>query len=199
MAKAMHNINDVQMYLDGTLCMYKGLPVYVDVGHGDGKKIMVRYVGTDKNELIDYTSDYFDYRSLELGYLQYNASAYYFERSPARKTKQGIAYENSMGTSPAGGRIGVHDVAMTTAMRDCILGKHMTEDEALRGLLGGMYKSAAVSRNIALQVEEGSKISLWHKNHKVGEKNYNDQFFTLINGNHASFMKRFLEKKVCIQ
>jgi hypothetical protein len=196
----MHSIQDVALYLDGTLCLWDGKPVYVDVGGGTGGKIWVHYCGNrGVKDLVEYTDPRFDYRSLQLGYMQVEHRAYYVERLPWRKTKQGVAYENTFGRSPCGNQIHVGDYLMTAAMRDCVLGQHMTEEEAVRGLMGTKYKSAAVSRNVAIQKESDGKFSLWHKNIKVGQRNHNEQAFTLLSGQHSSFMKRFLEKKVCLQ
>lgn len=199
MGHPMHSLQDVSMYLNGTICLWDGKPVYVDVDNGEGGKIMIHYLGDrKKRELVEYTDDRFDYRSVQLGYLQYENRAFYLERLPVRKTKQAVAHENTGGRSPCGRNIGISDILFSSAMNNCVLGEHMTEEEAIRGLMGGKYKSAAVSRNVAIQKEEDGTFTLWHKNIKVGKKSHNEQYFTLLSGNHSSFMKRFLEKKVCI-
>jgi hypothetical protein len=199
MGHPMHSIGDVAMYLDGTVCLWDGHPVYVDVGGGTNGKIIIYYIGSNKKDMVEYTDDRFDYRSVQLGYMQYGSRAFYVERLPLRKTKQAVSQENVQCRAPCGHQLSISEAILAEGMRNCVLGQHMTEADAIRGLMGGKFKSAAVARNLAIQKEPEGHFTLWHKNIMVAKRNHNEQYFTLLNGEHSSFMKRFLEKKVCIQ
>ena len=197
MGRKMFSAHDVSMYLDGTVCIWKGSPVYVLSVVSGTDFVDVIHLSNKKKEKVDYTKDDFDYSSAPLGYVNYHGAVFYLERMPFRKTKQGIHYENTTCIRLDGRHAHIDDILTCASLAKTITGEYPSEQEAFSSLNNENVKSIAIDRHIAIEKAE-QVYNLYYRNNKVASKNYNEVNFTLITSQHSSFMKKILARKVCI-
>lgn len=198
MGRKMYSAHDVSMYLDHTVCTWKGSPVLVYAGPGgDNKTVAAIHLISRKEEDVDYTKDDFDYSAAPLGYVNWKKEAVYLERMPVRKTKQGIHPENTVACRINGEPVYSDAIMQSTELGKTIIGEYPSEKEALSKLNDGAASSVAIDRHIAIQ-KEGQTYNLYYRNNLVGSKKYNEVNFLLKTAQHSSFMKKILGRKVCI-
>lgn len=175
MAVPYYNREDLSMKLDRTICMYKGSPVFIVVNrHADpsnGVDVVGYPLGAEMipaNAInIKVSSKQFDDRSLPLGYINYNGSAYYLTRVPWRRNLQAISATNVTSTPriPGDDR---YRYFTSKAMEACILGRYPSKDEALK-VLGRGATSLAISRSVALFWEPAKNIAVKFKGRHVAD------------------------------
>ena len=192
MAEAYLSQEDLNMRLDGSICMYDGHPYYVRTISKypnitlyalDGK-VNRSIKGT---HIIDHTGDRFSDRSPLLGYITYNNNAHYLSRIPFRHQNQGLT-QNSI---DADGLDRYESWFFGPEMEKCILGKHASVEEAWK-LMDRGYKGVSIHRQLAIKLIDHRNIGLYYKTRLVATW---DQF-----GKQWEFMKatdgRFIEKIV---
>lgn len=181
MGTAYYDPRSVSLRLDRTICMYKGEPLYVELGAHHDPSLSTR-IGPDYWHIlwgtrlkggtkwikdIDYRSPDFDYRALPLGYINHCGGAYYLARSPARQQKQGLCRSSTIfvGEQP---QVGTWWASKD--LHDCIMGIYPSLDKALKDLEEYKAMKVAVSRNVAIAWNGGGVYTLHHKGRQVGFK-----------------------------
>lgn len=181
---------DVQQKLDSCIFRYKGVPYYV---RGKNATLSLYVLGNQNENAahqIPYNDPDLDISSIPLGYVNVpNPSdkgayfVYYFTRIPVRRVKQGVTTENTnMSALPGANKMAQKsNVMFSKSMTDSIIGNFPKLDIALKELrrlvaskdaeiLQG--KSArfeiAISRSIALVIDQMGIIRVYHKNVYIG-------------------------------
>jgi len=181
---------DLTQKLDGTICRYKGAPVYVRVRDRQGQLDLYDCRAGSNAEAkfrIKSTDEEFDISSLPLGYMNQKDSkeVVYVSRIPARRTKQGVEGRSlriSSATGNGGGRAKyVDNIFFTKEFADMVEGIYPSLDSAIKELRGIYSKTSvvnlkeadiicqkAVSRNIALSINAMGNINVYFKDSWVG-------------------------------
>lgn len=146
--------SDIYRYLNGTICMYDGKPVYV--GHDGQDKMLTLYNPVGKNDIIckiPYDDPLFDVESPRLGYMEKGEIVHYVMRVPQRQFSQGLTQRNvvfydidgqesmKMGNRPL----------LSQEFVDMLLGRYRPFEESLELL--DRQKEVALSRDIAMKSE----------------------------------------------
>jgi hypothetical protein len=200
MGRAFLSMDDVRMRLHKTVCMYKGEPVYVNVDDiGTDHKVRIcPLVATpnaslEKYKLVDYREDAFDYRFMELGYLNYKGNCWFLSRNPERKNHQGLKYD-CVSASP--GDLNDHysyiNWFFSAGMNDTILGKYPKLSEALDKLRDDA-KGVAVHRDFAVRWIDTNNIGMFYREQLISIKEDVTDKFNLIPKRSTSYIQRFLE------
>lgn len=165
---------DIPQKIGESIFRYKGFPYYCrDAG---GNRLALYNLWNIQGEyvqMIDYQDKDFDFSSVPLGYV--NVKDYvcvaYIMRTPVRKVKQGInnhntKYYNLPGVKPCGG---LNYVLFSKAFTDMVMDKYPSLEEAMTKLRklqepGGI----AITRSIALSIDEQDIIKVYYKNQYVG-------------------------------
>jgi len=133
MAKPYFAREDAIRRLHDTICMYYGLPYYVNMEDaGDPYKVRIYPLSyfygeqrsKEKCKIVDYTDEKFDYKQFPLGYgYSKRHGGLYFSRIPDRKQQQGLSYSTlRIDGRTAQGTSGM----LSETMENCILGKYPT-------------------------------------------------------------------------
>jgi hypothetical protein len=193
----MHSVEDVRRYLHNTICMYKGLPVWVTVPADVLPDMVMTHPldGSRRGKSADHTKDDFDYSSVRLGYLQYRGDAYYLQRVPDRGNKQGVSSEHLVSVPKVPGGGFPNQALMSKEMQDCILGTYPTFAEALAAVKDGDVRSHAFCRTMAVGWLGSSQVGLYYKGRLVATMGGKDEFFTLISSEDRSFIKQIMLKE----
>jgi hypothetical protein len=176
MGKAYYQQSDAKMRLDGTVCLYDGKPVHVQVMD---TKDMVRICPIDKVytlhpaqwEQVKYTDDKFSYKSPPLGYVNSNGKATYLTRIPDRKQRQGLTLDIITTRPKMLPGYSFEQSFYTQGYIDCVLNKYPTLDEALALLEKGKAEAVAISRSTALSFLGRNVVGLNYKGRQVGIRN----------------------------
>ena len=182
--------DDVRQRLGGTICRYKGKPVYiVDTRGGHQVYIQSMNPPSDDYELIDYRTPDFDYKSPPLGYMNFADRAYYLSRLPWRDIqKQGLCNQavESRPAIPRGGWF------PSEALAKCILGEHPTLEQALELIQIQGHDSVAVHRHIAIGVVSGQSLGVFYRGRMVGIREMGK--FRLLQSDESSILERLIRK-----
>jgi hypothetical protein len=192
MGKEFFGAEDKKQKLNGTICMYKGSPVYVQAERDDDTTVTIQNL-TGKNlpKKIKYTDEEFDYLNIPLGYLNYGQNAMYLSRQPARQYYQGLRAEYIMADGPR--QHYVADYFMTSSMVSCILGDHPTFHKALEAVVDGEAQSRAFSRHLSVSREE-RRVGINYRGRLIGHKQVSGDAFVLMPTGEYSYLKMILEK-----
>lgn len=167
--------DDVRRRLTDTICMYKGEPVYVSSNRGHILTIYDLYK-RDKGQ-VDYRSDDFDYRSIRLGYMNYNKQAFYVNRIPLRSNATwGVSSQNLSCSN--GGR---PPTTWGKEMIDCVMGTHPSLATAISNLRQKDWVSCAFHRHFAV-ARQGNDIILHHRDSPVAVYDKVKETFTIPYG-----------------
>lgn len=168
--------------LNNTVCMYKGVPCLVtcrDYEMGNPLTVSEVYV----SPLVDYpvnwpdrkvrgmyrvtyTTPDFDYRSTELGYMNYSNNAYYMYRLPVREYQAGHSPSNVQAHEVR--PFPYHEWWGTTNFGSCVLGKHPTFDQALAAVMERENAACAFHRHFALVRMDRKRCTLEHRGTTIG-------------------------------
>lgn len=163
MAAELASREDITTRLNRTVCMYKGLPVYVTVEPQDVKGSNIHIVrwynlgDTSKCGTCDYREKEFSNSSPLLGYLYHDNRALYLTRIADRRFQLGLCIGN---VHFGGSSISYREIFLTKEMENCILGKHRTYAEAKKMLANGV-ESVPIHRHFAIS-KAGKNITNLH-------------------------------------
>ena len=176
MGKAYYQQSDAKMRLDGTVCLFDGKPVLVQVAD---QKDIVRICPVDKIhsihpkmwDLVKYTDDKFSYKSPPLGYINYKRSASYLTRIPDRKQRQGLTLDVITARPKMVSGYSLESALFSQGYIDCVANKYPTIDEATQTLESDKAESVAISRHTALSYLGRNVLGLNYKGRQVGIRN----------------------------
>lgn len=177
--------HDINSRLHGTICQYKGLPVYVQTGKGGGLITLSHPVTGDDVKDIFYDDEDFDVSSIEVGYLNLlldgKAKAKYDEKSivvhavrePQKKWRQGlnsnvVVFNGLDGNPGKFGQYAPGGILSTWGFYNSITGVFPSLDEALTLLNSGEERELAISKDVALQRLPSEVILVFFKTQNVG-------------------------------
>jgi len=200
MAKPYFAREDAIRRLHDTICMYYGLPYYVNMeGTDDPYKVRIYPLSyfygeqrsKEKPRIVDYTDEKFDYKQFPLGYgYSKKHGGLYFSRIPDRKQQQGL----SSSTLRIDGKVAAGTAGMLSeTMENCILGKYPTLDMAIdlakRGtLVAPFHRRMAVS-----QIDRGL-IALKYRLRSVGILE-SKKSFKLLDNRDKEFLRNVISKE----
>lgn len=198
------SIRDLEQKLSLSLCRYKGEPVWV--GNARSKTLPL-YSFPSRKEIvaeISFNDEEFDTASPPLGYVNYKDIVYYITRAPIRRTRQGIDtrsitvhdLRNRTGIISSGQR---EAIFFSEPFKNMIKGKYPDLDKTLKELRDAwkkdykVIKEKAVTRNIALSINEVGIISVYYKNSYIGYILPNDETTVIVpNREDAWLISRYL-------
>ena len=183
--------DDVRQRLGGTICRYKGKPVYIADTRG-GHQVYVQPLlpFSDNYELIDYRTPDFDYKSPPLGYMNFQDRAYYLSRLPWRDIqKQGLCQQAIEFKPDALGRGGWFP---SEALAKCILGEHPNLQDALELIQTQGHESVAIHRHIAIGTVSGQSLGVFYRGRVVGIREMGK--FRLLQSDESSILERLIRK-----
>lgn len=168
---------DLQQKLNATVCMYAGKPVWVEVV--GATVIIADLPGGDNRREIKASDPLFDVSTPPLGYCD-ASPVKYLTRIPARRSVQGLSHRslrserlpigfNQQRVEGTGDRI-----FFTRGFVDMVINKYRPLEDTLKYLRGKINNhpeemlDAAVSRNIALQINKLGIIHVFYKQDLVG-------------------------------
>lgn len=170
---------DASMRLSGTIIrLSNGRPIYVV----DAKtKSMLQYQELTKDGLDRegepkkgrITDGKFDLSPVPLGYINYNGSACYMQRIPARKYKQGLSSTNLSCNNQA---ILTREVIQSGSMYRCIIGSYPSIEDcfATKDIMD--VKSIAFSREWAIRFRGGKNYLMYKGRKIVGTINEDNEY-----------------------
>lgn len=198
--------DDVIKRLHGTICMYKGEPVYVmgyidrSTGGYSATHVQVcpvqsydRYGSRDKKnswEIIDYTQDTFRYKAFPLGYVNHNGRAYYASRIPNRYQYYGLSPDSILWEPIVSSS---HHIVFTDSFVDMIHRRYPNMDDAETRLIAG-ERRIAISPDVAIERVKGRTMHLLFKGKNVGIKMGATHNFTMYDIPEAPFLKKILAR-----
>lgn len=196
--------DDKYRRLEGTVCLWKGEPYYVTLRNGYGmpplghEEVNLLSIN-DSNKIktkgsyitVNYTEDDFVYRCIELGYMNYDGSAYFLGRMPNREFHQGLSENNIY---DAEGKIRNRSGWFgSKSLYDCILGKHPTLDEVMERI--GDVESIAFDRNFAVAKLDRKRLLLKHRGQVIGWMSADDSKFSVFKNRSNAFIQPILDEK----
>ncbi len=173
---------DVNQKLDGCVFRYKGVPYMVRAGGGGAQVTLYELTNPHKiYAQIKYNDPDLDISSVPLGYVNRVMfdDVSYLIRNPIRRVKQGVNEQNTK-VVPLPGRprlVNVHNFIWSQGFIDAVTNKFPPLDVALKSLRQRLnvvnmqeirYQSMAISRDIALMIDEMGIITVFYKNNYVG-------------------------------
>jgi hypothetical protein len=193
---------DLQQKLNGTVCMYDRKPVWVEV---QGATIIISDLpGGDNRRSIKATDPLFDISTPPLGYCD-GDRVLYLTRIPLRRSVQAlspralkaerlpIGFNQQRDERAAGERI-----FYTRGFVDMTMNKYRSLDDTLKYLRGKIINhpeemlDAAVSRNIALQINKLGIIHVFYKQDLVGWIAPNDITVNVKSDDKGWIVSRYL-------
>lgn len=168
---------DLQQKLNATVCMYDGKPVWVEAV---GSSVVISDLpGGDNRRTIKASDPKFDISTPPLGYCDGDVVKYY-SRIPIRRSVQGLSSRSLRGERlpirfNADRDGGTNDrTFFTRQFVDMMMGKYRPLEDTLKYLRNKITHhldetlDAAVSRNIALQINKLGIIHVFYKQDLVG-------------------------------
>lgn len=165
---------DLELKLYGTVCRYKGVPVYIGQ---TSAKLLHLYDITRKESVasISPNDPDFDTATPQLGYMNYEDQVYYVSRPPLRRTRQGIDTRNTV-FKPLVGRFNYppEHLLYSVQFRDMVMGNYPKLDSVLENMRASWKKDyniglqKAVTRHIALMIKGSGIIDVWYKEQNIG-------------------------------
>lgn len=164
---------DISQKMDSSIFRYKKIPYWVSYEGGT----IIRLLNIPDQEIkykIDFNDPDLDFSSCPLGYLNYvpYKSVGYLVRIPVRKVKQGVNSQNTKVIRLPGHPnlpFNVNSALSSKSFVDMVTGKYPSLETALSTLRKSDPESQiAVSRDIALTVDEQGIIKVYYKNNYVG-------------------------------
>lgn len=185
--------------LNGTLCFYKGEPVYVTVSPDfPVNTVMVQsfksYVLGQSNRRsnpIMITDDAFDAVPRPLGYVNYGGVGLFIGRLPERRPKQGLSPDaiTVVGSNTAGFQ-GRHIFATPEFL--AMINNEYPSLEQSKLLIEEGRQSCAFSRTLCVGYVDGRNIlGLMYRGRMVGLYNSRTDSFSLLPGSKEEKLLRF--------
>jgi hypothetical protein len=189
MGSPFHNVEDKRMKLQGTICMWQGLPYMVLCDH-PGNEVELYRLGEGTRLKVDYTDPDFNYKSVPLGYIDYGKKAYYLTRIPNRQNKAAVSQE-LIGIIPRQ-EMYVDNFYNTKAMENCVLGIYTSYDRACQEVVTGKSTSRAFGRRLAVS-NEGRTYAINYRGRLIGHLGKQGVVQLLPSGDQ-SYMQQILMK-----
>lgn len=188
MADPFDSQEDTQMYLHGTVCMYKNVPVYVEV-RGRNRARVTRLDRSDSFEEIDTTVPEFHWHDMTLGYYNHGDYCAFLKRTPDRRQKVGLTVNNVVSSNP-----NVIVELLSPAMHKCLTNDYPSYEETLawikkkkgRGVGRAFHKLFALTR-----IDRGL-IGLHFRERLVAVRA--GKVFTMVEGEDMSLIHRLLAR-----
>lgn len=166
---------DYGQRLDASVCRYEGFPVYVrTINEREFHLYKLDELSGAVWKTINPQDPNFDVASLPLGYIQWKNEVYYTTRRPLRKFKQGID-EKSLLFSPLPGvasssrAIAPRSLLYSREFVDMVTENYPSLERALTSLAKKDGSgSLAISRHIALHINDVKVVHVFFKNEMVG-------------------------------
>lgn len=168
--------NDISQKMAESIFKYQGRPYYVR--HSGGNKIDLYELQNATGHIvytIKYDDDGLDFSSIPLGYVNLKpyVAVVYLTRVPVRKVKQGINTSNTKMNSLPGSLKKGYNMTSTLFSEGFVnmaIEKYPSLEESLEKLRKKDSKSGevAISRSIALMIDEQDIIKVFYKNEYVG-------------------------------
>lgn len=158
---------DAEMRLNGSIVVRNGQPVQVLGVRQHNNKILVNYVCLPKGDPAQaYTGDPgWDWKPIKVGYVNYGKGAYYVERKPIRKWKQGLHKDNISVTPEVAGGNGIF---LTPEFLAAYNNEYPKLDEAVKAVTSKVRRGCAFSRNFAITKLEVGPLYLEYMGMIVG-------------------------------
>ena len=181
MAKPYFDTRSKHLRLNGSICMWRGEPKYVQterIYNQDPRELgefqVILYpldgIGRGTPEVANYTDPQFSVEPPLLGYANSGRKAHYITRLPARVQIQGLSRGNL--------KTDLHP--FSTEMINCIKGVYFTYQEALATVTKGLSESVAFHRYLAVEIFGRSRVVLKHRDRLVGWKTLEDERFIVF-------------------
>lgn len=147
---------DAIMRVDRTLLMYKGEPHYVRIYHenplNQARLSSIKQLNpggrTPKGITVDLTSDDVSCTFPRIGYMNYNDTAWYLQRSPVRTQRQGLSGA-SVTTPP--GLYEINNLLFSHYGYDMLMGNFPSQEAALAKVRHEFWQSCAFSKDFAIK------------------------------------------------
>lgn len=198
MAETYFNQDDLHRYLDRSICIYEGTPVYVSTASYRYPLVGIFRLDGRLNKawkVVDHSEKALDDRSPTLGYINTSGNAYYLTRVPYRHQTQGIRL-NSMQSTPHLGQYkddGSHWF-YTEDMSNCILGKYPSYAEAWELLEEHDLKGVAIHRHLALSYISRKNMGLYYKGRLVAHWSPSALQWDYFQNSDTTHMERVIRK-----
>ena len=172
-------LQDSSRRLGNSMVMCKGSPAWINLvsGLNTDQQATVNFLpfnGNDKAELIPLTPEYFEIRRLpQLGYVDYGDYSFYLCRRPVRAGKQGLDNGNVAIPQVPGGRSpNFHTLLSRKEFVQMLSGKYDKFEKVWEKIVGAEEPvKRAVSKTMALSVDDIESVSIWNRGIKVGIAN----------------------------
>lgn len=165
---------DLAQKLNDTVCRYKSEPVYVRV---EKSKLHLFKIDSTGAALAVIKADDpdFDVAGPPLGYIQLGRKVQYLTRFPLRRTKQGLDVRAIRSKDLAGESLGLSKLnVFSPSFKNMLQGEYPDLGDALKSLRADYAQNnrcnseIAVTRNIAMSINEIGVINVYYKNNLVG-------------------------------
>jgi hypothetical protein len=191
MAERYLSQEDMIRYLDRSICMYDGVPVYVSAQRYPQINIYKLDGQLFKAwKIIDHTDEKFCDRSPLLGYINIERSAYYLQKMPIRNQHAGLR-QNTMIAIP---QMAQGPWFTSKAMEDCILGKHSKIDVAWECLRNQGWIGCAIHRHLAILSVSSRNYGLHYKGRLVALWSNPAERWEFLQNNDTSHLERIISK-----
>lgn len=190
------NRSDASMRLDGTICLWKGEPVYVRFncdGGKNGDRVNISYFdGSNRRQrVVTYTSKDFTFYPIRLGYMNRNGNVYYLARLPNRRQKQGLCSNNVEITPMSSLSSGWFP---STSLYNLIMDIYPTSED-VRVMLEKGQEGIALDRDIAFRKASKGFYKVFLKTQLMGTYETNEGRINLLNNSMTSIFQRILEAR----
>lgn len=191
MAERYLSQEDMTRYLNHSICMYDGTPVYVTTGQYPLVNLFKLNGQLYKPwKQIDHTDEKFCDRSPSLGYISWDRCAYYLQKMPIRNQHAGLRQATLIATPPSPQGAWFTSVAM----EDCILGKHSKIDIAWEMLRNQGWMGCALHRQLAILSVSSRNYGLHYKGRLVALWSNPAERWEFLQNNDTSHLERIISK-----
>lgn len=196
---------DVQLKLNETICRYKGEPVWV---RADGLTLFLAHVYNRGNPFTTIKSNdpEFDIAGPPLGYLQYGDKVFYLTRSAIRRTRQGLDHRailiRELEFKADKPKRDNGSLIFSQGFHDMVINKYPNLKDALVSIREKHRKNekcfaeVAVSRNIALGINELGVINVYYKSDHVGWMQPNKDVVHVTSSDKAWIISKYLSDQL---
>ena len=166
---------DVSQRLNKGVIFYKEEPYFVNSVYDSGQSLVLLPLKNlkSKGSRVATNDTNIDVSSKELGYINFNAEAVYVRRIPLRRYKQSISPEALEGYIPSRNnsskyRGSMRNLVISAAGHSMFVGSYPKIDNALKSIASGVVRSIAISRNVALSINQMGIVYIYYKTDQVG-------------------------------